>query len=228
MIASDVISRARNLLNDTDSANYRWTTSELISAINDAQLVIATHRPDASSTVGDVTLVEGAAQTLSGTRLLDVVGNVSSAGVVGRAVTLIDGALLDAYEPSWRSGVKKTSVKHYIYDPRNPLVYEVYPPVVADTKLRIKYSVVPAAVTQESGALALADAYREAVFLYVMFKAYSKDAEFSGNVTLAAQYLGLFNSLLGIKTTKDNSFSPAANRKGDTSKAAGAQMGGVL
>ncbi len=228
MIASDVISRVRNLLNDTDSANYRWTTSELLSAINDAQGVIATHRPDASSVVGDVTLVEGSAQTITGKRLIDVVGNVSAAGVLGRAVTLVDGSVIDAFDPSWRSGVKKSSAKHYIYDPRNPLVYEVYPPVLADTKLRIKYASNPAPVSAEGNTLSVSDAYLEPVVMYVMFKAYSKDAEFSGNAVLAAQYLGLFNSLLGIKTTKDNSFSPAANRRGDTSKAAGAQMGGVL
>jgi hypothetical protein len=100
--------------------------------------------------------------------------------------------------------------------------------VVANTKLRVKLASIPATVTTEGGSLAVSDAYMEPVVLYVMFKAYSKDAEFSGNATLANQYLSLFNSLLGIKTTKDNSFGPAANRKGDTSKTVAAQIGGVL
>lgn len=230
MKVSDVISRARTLLNDTDSANYRWSNAEMIDAINDAQKLIAVHRPD--STVGDteLNLVAGVTQTLPafGFRLMDVICNVDPAdNSQGRGITLIDRRELDTYMPNWRTGTKVSDVEHFMYDPRNPTKYDVYPPALAGGKVRATVARNPVAVTAPTDDLTVSDAYFEHVFMFTMFRAYSKDLEFSGNAQLAAGYLSLFNGLLGIKTNKDNAFAPAVNRKGAPPNVAAIQMGGV-
>lgn len=229
MKVSDVISRARTLLNDTDSAIYRWSNAEMIDAINDAQKIIAVHRPDSCSADSDVTLAAGVTQTLpsGGFRLLDIICNVSSAGDQGRGVTLVDRRELDTYMPNWRATTKVAQVEHFMYDARNPLKYDVYPPVLAGTKVRATYSRHPALVDEVTDDLTVTDVYFEHVLMFTMFRAYSKDMEFSGNAQLAAGYISLFNGLLGIKTNKDNAFAPAVNRKGAPPNVAAIQMGGV-
>lgn len=229
MKVSDVISRARTLLNDNDAANYRWTNAELIDAINDAQKLIATHRPDSCSADTNVTLVAGATQTLpaGGFRLMDIICNIGANDAQGRAVTLINRSVVDGFDPAWRSGTKATVIKHFIYDPGNPLKFDVYPPATSSAKVRLTYSKHPTAVTQTTDDLTITDQYFEHVLMFVMFRAYSKDMEFSSNAQLAGGYAALFTGLLGIKLQKDNAFSPAVNRKGDTPNAAAMQMGGV-
>lgn len=230
MKVSDVISRARTLLNDTDSANYRWSNAEMIDAINDAQKLIAVHRPDSCVTDTDLTLVNGVTQTLPafGFRLMDVICNVSSVdNSEGRAITMIDRRELDTYSPSWRSGTKASVIENFMYDPRNPLKYEVYPPALAGSKVRATFSKHPVLVDDVNDDLTVTDVYFEHVLMFTMFRAYSKDMEFSGNAQLAAGYISLFNGLLGIKTNKDNAFAPAVNRKGAPPNVAAIQMGGV-
>lgn len=232
MLVSDLISRARILLNDTDAANYRWANTELISWINDGQLLISVHRPDATGDWFDLTLGAGAYQEISVSgqeifRLMDIVANVDSSGNLGRAVTPVDRATLDAFDASWRSGTRQSTVKHFIFDDRFPLAFETYPPAVAGTKVRGKCAIPPAAVTATTDALTIPTAYFEPLFSYVMFRAYSKDLEFSANSELASKYLAAFNGSMGLKLQKDNAFSPKVNRRGDTPNVTAMKLGGV-
>lgn len=232
MLVSDLLSRARTLLNDTDSAAYRWSNTELINAINDGQLLIAVHRPDATADWFNLTLAAGSYQEISvaGTevfRLMDIVANVDASGNLGRSITPIDRTTLDAVSPSWRSGTRKDTVRHFMFDDRFPLAFEVYPPVLAGTVVRSRCSQPPATVTTTADALTVPTAYFEPLFSYVMFRAYCKDLEFSGNAELAAKYLTAFNGSMGIKLTKDNAFSPKVNRRGDSPNVTAMKLGGV-
>lgn len=237
MKANDVISRARILLNDQDGT--RWLDGELTSWINDAQKLIAMTRPDASVSNSTVTLAAGTKQTLptSGFRLLDVVRNISATGAGGRAIRYVDREVMDSQDPFWHGSTEKDIIKHYIYDNRDPKNYYVYPPAVAGTKIEIMYSVSPAEVVYDgtnattiaaslNTVLTVSDIYLEAVLNYVMYRAYSKDAEFSQNPQLAAGYLQTVYSMLGIKTQKDVAFSPDLNSKG-AMPSPGIQAGGV-
>jgi hypothetical protein len=230
MKVSDVISRARILLNDTDAAGFRWSNAELIDYINDAQLMIAVLRPDSSVGSAVATLVAGTKQALpaEGFRLMDVIRNVKADNAPGRAVRITDRDTLDMFEPSWHTRTPVAEVKHYIYDEANPLEYYVYPPVAAGTKIDIRYTKRPAVVTQTTDELSLTDAYFEPTLMYVMYRSYLKDLEFAGNAALASQYLQAASGMLGVKLTKDNAFSPKIKREGGSPDAVAAQIGGVV
>lgn len=227
MIVSDILGRVRPVLNDSDATAYRWSNADLISYINDACRLVLINRPDANTLPQSLTLVAGAIQSIPDTayKLIDVTCNLSS-GAQGRAITLIESSILDAHNPSWRSGSKQSSVKHYMYDPRTPRRFEVYPPVSAGATIQAKVAAYTTNATQTSDAISLADEYMEPVVVFVLHKAYARDMEFAGNADLAAFYLGQFNSMLGLKTGKDVAFSPQTNRKGDV-PAPAAQIGGV-
>ena len=65
MIASDITSRARILLNDVDAT--RWIDAELFKWISDAQKLVAMMRPDASVATFVMTLIAGTRQTIPST-----------------------------------------------------------------------------------------------------------------------------------------------------------------
>lgn len=226
MLASDIISRAQIVLNDV--GGVRWADSELLKWISDGQRVITLVRPDASSSNTTVTLVAGTKQSLpaDGIRLLDVIRNIKANGDPDRAVRLVEREILDAQNPNWHT-VAGSVVLNWMVDNRDPLNYYVYPKAGAGQKLEILYSKNPADVTTTGQALSVPDIYAEPLFNYVLFRAYSKDAEFSANAGLAQSYFQVFSSLLGIKTSKDFAFSPDANKLGGIPNPNAVKAGGV-
>ena len=229
MIVSDILGRVRPVLNDSDASAYRWSNPDLISYINDACRLILIKRPDANTVPVEVVLVAGALQTIPDTayKLVDVICNLNADSSQGRAVTIVDGAVLDSFNPGWRSGAKASAVKHYIFDPRTSRRFEVYPPVNAGVKVQAKLANYVGQATQATDPVGLLDEYMEHLVCFVLYKAYARDMEFAGNAELAASYLALFNGMLGDKTMADNAFAPAMNRKGDQPRVPAQQIGGV-
>lgn len=228
MLASDIIDRARLVLNDT-VATYRWADSEFLKWINDGQRAIVLVRPDASVSVETMTCAAGAKQSLpaGAIRLLDVTHNIHGNNNPGRAVRLVDRDILDSQNPHWHADGHEDSVKNYIYDNRVPTVFYVYPPAKSTTQLEIVISKNPTDVTATGSTLALADIYAEPLLNYVLFRAYNKDAEFATNAQLATNYFQVFSAMLGIKTQKDVGYSPDLNSKGGNPNPAALQTGGV-
>jgi len=75
--------------------------------------------------------------------------------------------------------------------------------------------------------LSLTNIYFEIVVNYVMYRAYSKDNEYSANSAAANNYLQLVLSTLGLKTVKDVAASPAFNAKAGQPDIKAVQAGGV-
>lgn len=227
MLASDIISRANTVLNDANGT--RWTEAELLKWISDGQRVIVLVRPDAYSINESLTLVAGTKQTLpsGGLRLLDVIRNLKSNGDPDRSVRMVDRETLDSQDYNWHVSASTGKVTNFVFDNRDPTHFYVYPQATAGMKLEILYSKVPAEITTSSTALAVADVYAEPLFNYVLFRSYSKDAEYAANAALAQGYLQLFMSLLGMKTGKDFAFSPETNKIGATPNLLAAKAGGV-
>ena len=236
MIASDITSRARILLNDVDAT--RWIDAELFKWISDAQKLVAMMRPDASVATFVMTLIAGTRQSIpsTGFRLLDIIRNVTTVTgstpanqvvtVPGRSVRIVDREVLDTQDPYWHTATGSAEIKHFIYDNRSPTLFYVYPPATTAAKLEVVYSVAPTDVTAAGDILSISDIYQDVVLNYVMYRAYSKDAEYASNATLAGGYLNVVNQMLGIKTQKDVAFSPDLNSKG-SSPAPGLTAGGV-
>lgn len=201
-----VIDRAQAILQDT--TGIRWpVTSELVLFVNDAQREIALLKPDASAANTTVTLVTGTKQSIpaDGNRLLRVVRNMSAAssGTGKRSIRLVSREILDSQTPDWHDptvsgdAAHTSIVKHYIYDESNPRNFYVYPGVAGNAYVEIVYSANPATVAQ-SGNLSIPDIFANAVTDYVLFRAYTKDAEYAGNNQRASTHYNLFiNSVTG-------------------------------
>lgn len=227
MLASEIISRAQIVLND--NGGTRWTDAELLKWISDGQRVIALVRPDSCSVNTAVTLAAGTKQTIptDGLRLLDIVRNLTSAGAPDRSVRMVDRETLDAQDYNWHVRPATGKVTNFVYDNRDPVHYYVYPQATSSMKLEILYSKTPAELTATTDALGIPEIYAEPLFNYVLFRAYSKDAEYAANAGLAQGYLQVCTTLLGIKTSKDFAFSPDANKQGVIPNLMAAKAGGV-
>lgn len=210
---ASLIVRAGDLLQDV--TNIRWTQDELLRWLNDGQREIVLQRPEASAVNASVLLVSGTKQTLPalGLRLLDLPRNMGVGGSTpGRAIRLVQREVLDAQLPDWHSSTASVPVKHFMFDERNPRNYYVYPPVPASPTAYAEaiYSTAPTDCTL-GGNLNLDDIYGNVILDYVLYRAYSKDAEYAANGQRAVAYYQVFASALGIKDAADMKASPNKN-----------------
>jgi len=204
--AQSVIRRCVETLQDNTS--IRWPVSELVRYLNDAQREVILYRPDAAVTNTSIPLVTGSRQNLpvGGTKLVEVVRN--SAGTK-RAVRMVNREILDAQLPGWHAQAGVTEILHYMYDPREPRVFYVYPPAAASgASVEVTYASVPtdiaepadgALYTAVSGNIGVPDIYANAMQDYVLYRAYTKDSEYAGNAARAQAHYAAFANALGVE-----------------------------
>lgn len=200
--AQSIILRAQVALQD--ETGVRWGAPELVRYLNDGQRELVRLRPDQKASTVVLALASGYRQTL-GTAYMALIDITANAAGKRKRITKVDLAQLDAIEPSWRSKTPVSEVTHFCYDMREPRAFYVYPPVQAGVGVEAVVATYPVDVAVPSGAsfatvagnIDLADQWADALLNYVLFRAYSKDAEFGGNAQLAASYLGLFNAAVG-------------------------------
>lgn len=217
--AQSVIHRVATTLQDLQAV--RWSTAELVRYLNDGQRETILYRPDATSTTASITLISGARQSLpaDGYKLLDVFRN--SAGTK-RAIRMTDRALLDSQYPNWENLTGVNEIKHFLYDTRDPTVFYVYPPAavavgaVPGALVDVLYSKFPTDIaepgsgtyTAVTGNISVSDLFANALANYVLYRAYTKDSEFSANAQAAVAYLNSFQAAVGAELTATAGAAP--------------------
>ena len=190
MLASDLIARARDLLNDTGAV--RWSDNELLNWINEGQQRLARLRPKYFVKTTNIQLQPGVLQQLpsDGILLQAVVRNMGATGnTPGRAISRVDKRSLDVINPDWPSDPADAVVRRYIYDPNSPLLFYVYPAQPSPgSYVEISYSALPAKLTATSNSLGVPEDMAPLVLDFVMYRALSRDAPEGGNTAAAAFY----------------------------------------
>lgn len=208
---TEIVNRARRVVQDQTSGGTRWLDAELLDWINDAQREVAIHKPEASSEIVEHTCVAGTKQTLAAgaIRLLSVIRNAS-----GRAIRRVDRHIMDSENPDWHTDTASATTEHYIYDEDAPRTFYVYPPkpTGGTGDIELNQSVTPTDLATLGDTIDLDDVYANPILDYVLYRAYSKDAEYAGNEGRAAShYQGMLNTL-GVKAQNDRSYSPNSDR----------------
>lgn len=210
---NDIVTRAATLIQD--ATNVRWPTDELIGWLNDGQREVVLHRPEACVKNQSLTLTASSSkQTLpsDAISLIDVTRNMGASGSTpGNAVRLTTREVLDAQRPTWHSDANSVGyVQHFTYDPRDPKTFYVYPKAPATAwYLEVVYAASPTNASA-GGAIQIDDIYANCLLDYVLYRAYSKDAEYAANAQLAIAHYTAFANALGIKTQNDMSRNPNA------------------
>lgn len=201
-----------------DLTGIRWPATELVQHLHEGQRAIAQKRPDTTATVVTFSpAAPGARHTLpaAAASLIDIPRNAAGRK---RAITKVDQVLLDATVRDWQGMTPSAEVLHFMHDLREPRVFLTYPPASTAAALELVYSAYPAATATAGGAAAstvtgnigLPDEWATALRYYVLFRAWSKDAEYGGNPQLAATNYGLFKAELGEQLESAATVAPVA------------------
>jgi hypothetical protein len=192
--ADKIITRVRTQLID-DLATKRWTDAELLGWLSDGQRTLVAMDPALGDVTGPLPLVVGTLQTLppNAFMLLDVKRNMGLDGLTpGRVVTVVSRENLDRVDPNWHASRRSDIVFHYIYDPKQPRRYYVYPPSTGMTQIEVSRAENPADFATLLDEMTVPDLYQTALFDYVMFRAHEKDDDYAGGEGKAQAYLQLF------------------------------------
>lgn len=218
----DVISRVEAILQDT---NIRWPRVELQKWLNESYLSIVLLRPDANAVCATFTCAAGTKQDLtassggfpSALRLLDITRNVLSSSNK-KVVRVVARSVLDDQRPSWHSETQSVNIQHYTYDPRQPKQFYVYPPATNTAELEVVYADAPGSHSlteaqldpdgSHAEVIKLDDIYLSPITDWILYRAYSKDAEYGANEQRAASAFQTFNAAIGTKTQVDAAVSP--------------------
>ncbi len=217
----DLISRAHTLL--LDATAVRWPALELQGWLNDGYKEIVAIRPDVNAQTTTFSCSAGYKQNIDSVstrvyRVLDVRANVAASSNK-RALRLVTRASLDAMRPSWYNETASVSLEKFIFDPRLPKDFLVYPPAAVGAQVELVYAEVPQPHTLTEAQLMnpattevirIDDVYANPLLDYMMYRAYSKDSEQQGNAQRAVAYYQAMMSGLGVKAQSDASAQPGA------------------
>ena len=215
--AKDVIQRG--VVTTQDTTSIRWPVGEWVRYLNDGQREIMLHRPDAFYKSAVIDCVAGTKQALpaDGAKLIDVQRN--STVTSKRAVRICSREILDAQMPNWHNIAGAAEIVHFMYDPREPKAFWVYPPATIAAKLEINYSATPTDIAEPAagseytavvGNISVADIYANALLDYMLYRGYLKDADYAGNAARAQAHYAAFATALGIELKATLSAAPVS------------------
>lgn len=209
-----VLERVVGTLND--DASITWTLQDLFRYGSDGQRDMHILRPDLFNKNITHNLVAGVKQAIpaGGSKLIDISAN--AAGTQG-PVTRIQRAMLDAQLRGWRASKGSLDIDHFMYDEREPLAFEVYPPALTGAAVLLDYAEIPADWTVPINGTLLAavvgninvpDLQATALQHYICFRCYAEGSE-NSHAGLAAQFRALFGGDLGVELQSIAAVAPS-------------------
>lgn len=203
----------------SDDASITWTLQDLCRYGSDGQRDMHVYRPDLFNQNITHFLVPGVKQALpaNGSKLIDIPAN--AAGTQG-PVTRIQRAMLDAQVRGWRTHRGSLTIDHFMYDEREPTVFDVYPPALTGAAVLLDYAEIPAdwpippanaLLANLTGDINVPDLQATALHHYICFRCYAEGTE-SAQAALAAQFRNLFGADLGVELQSITAIAPG-NRK---------------
>lgn len=237
-LVKDVLYRVSVQLHDISPQFTRWTQRELVSALNDGCKAIAKYLPSSCARVDAIKLAPGTKQSLdlilaanilpgdgsnpanvAGNYLQSIVRNMGTNGQTpGNAVRIADREVLDVNAPNWHTATG-AAVSQYMFDPRTPKVFYVYPGVPSNTNVWVEASYLADPVEVSAGGnyamdgtdttvIPVDDKYVDDLVNYILARAYMKDAEFANNAAQAAAATQLFTGSLNAQVAAVTGVNP--------------------
>lgn len=239
-LVKDVLFRVSAQLHDISPQFTRWTKRELVSWLNDGQKAIAKYLPSSCSRVDAIKLRSGTKQSIEsilaasikpgdgstaadvyGNAMQSVIRNMGADGLTpGRAVRLVDREILDANNPDWHLPPGTLApVSQWVFDPRFPKVFYVYPGIPANQNwwLEVSYLANPVEISPDgeyasdgdsNTTISVDDKYVDDLVNYILARAYQKDAEFAGDSGQAAQHTALFTGSINAQAAALTGVNP--------------------
>lgn len=185
-----------------DLTGIRWPAAEIVRSLNDGQREIVNKLPEKSEITVAHTLVPGAKQKAPANccKLIEIPRNTN-----GAAIRPADRKLLDALDPGWYTRKGSKTIKHVTHDAGRPNTFYAYPSATSEASVDLVYAPFPTDVpvptgdtyASVTGDIDVNDTFKNALYHFCLFRAFSKDAEFGGNAALAGSHYRLFKDEIG-------------------------------
>ena len=223
LVAGDLIKKCSITLKDPEFV--RWTEDELLAYLDEAHREIARVAPGSYVKTVVQDLVKGSKQALPADAflLVSVVRNMTELDEPCEPVRITTRALLDSFEPHWHMCPHRRLAENYVYDDRTPKVYYVYPPNDGSGHVEVMYNAIPEKLTAISDVLVLRNEFETPLMMYVLYRAFCKDSDYSAGLEVASNsYQSYTVSLkqameaVGTKTPNTNLIKGAVKPNGGT------------
>lgn len=212
-----VIDRCKTTLQEVTSDGTRWSNNELVDWAGEFYQFASSMNPGEFSDMREFQCVAGTKQDAPGdmVQVLDIIRNLegSKAPIIASTKNV-----LDSTRRGWHGEVPTNSQEVFILDERYPRQFYVWPPASAGSLIEIAGVVIPEkhSLADYSGGVAVikcSDRLVPPMVDYVLFRAYSKDADFAGNANRAnVHYTTCVNALqLGRNSRYEVSPLPAGS-----------------
>lgn len=195
-----VIQDARTLLNDEDASNYRFSSAELLKALNATQLDIVKAEPSAYTKVGNFLLVSGARQTVPSDclKIMKPGSNMGTGAVRGKMVEWQDWDDMTRFDRIWQIKPANAVCRYFLQNKEEHNYYYTYPPSTGSVYVEVNYSAPPpdSTINGVSGGtndsvIPFDDTYYSTLLWGTLHRALLKDS-LSANALLAKEYELLF------------------------------------
>lgn len=223
-LASKLILEVSTDLIDQDPGDTysRWTETDLLGYLNDAQSQIVFFMPTANIDAVSFQLAAGVAQSVPSSivELVSVDRNMGADGATpGETIYPIDSKDMDEGFPGWRSATAAATVIHFMFDAKDRRSFDVYPPQPAANQgwVEATGSVVPTVLASSALNISLGDEYGPAIKAFMKYAAYSMDAAHSEYAGVRAQnWWNMFLTLIGRKDLIEKQYP--ARKNGNSSQ----------
>ena len=200
-----LVDMAYEILKDDPSAPEGWTKENLLNWYNLGASKTVALAPEANMIFESMRLATGVKQSIPASRIaiIDVTRNMGADGnTPGAGITKTDIRILTAYDRSWITATASATIKNWA--PESLTAFYVSPPADGNSYVEIKVAAVPTKVVYDAGGLwqnalvGVAERYVDAVFNWILFRAYQKDADYPGNDQRASTFHNEFLLACGI------------------------------
>nr|WP_156967774.1 DUF6682 family protein [Methylosinus sp. PW1] len=208
-----------------DEGSTRWPLAEMRLWFNDALREISLVKPTAFAKPVITLMGVGSYQKIDGqyTGILRITTNLKtvteSPRDPGLSIKTVDKDMLDAQTPYWQDQVKTRKarvVRNVAFDQNDPNAFWVYPPndgtgVVDVIVSRVHPGVAeivspanPELLSNYSTPITdINDVYENIIVDYILYRSFSKDAQFAGSAARAAAYYSQFMNALNVSIAND-------------------------
>jgi hypothetical protein len=218
-----IVDQAREQL--LDRSKRMFSDQQLIDFVNDGRILLYSMRPRVYEVKEVVALAQGFRQTVpfQSNKLFAALENVTA--ISQRAITPIDRELMNRSRPRWRGEAQSNEIVHFMVSELEPTAYEVYPPAIAGTQIRLSYAKPPAAYTLAQYGLGTPPTLVEerdcalALIDYATARALMKQSDASPeSATKTNAHMTIFTSMLeaelvGRSGTSANNNTTSINQK---------------
>jgi hypothetical protein len=204
-----LVDMAYEILKDEPAAPVHWTKPNLVSWYNMATRETVAVAPEANTILESIKTAVGVKQSIPANRiaLIDVIRNMGADGnTAGAGITRTDTRILTAYDRSWITATASATIKNWA--PESLTAFFVSPPADGNSFVEVKVAAVPAQVVYDAGGVwesalvGVAEKYVDAVFNWMLHRAYQKDGDYPGNDQRAGMFFKQFLFCCGVNPGK--------------------------